>query len=97
MRVPSAAKRNKPFTVSADLVPAYSWPTAPVTFYVQRKSGRTYKPYRSKVALMGAGSTSTRCSASFALPKGTFRIRAKFLDAAHRKGVTNKFKAVQVK
>jgi hypothetical protein len=98
-------KKGRSFTASVKVWPVYNSLLSPVRFKVQRKVG---KKWRAHSTVMGTipGSDSTY---SFALPyskfsakmrikrTGTFRIRAKFADAAHSKATFTGWKTIKVR
>ena len=83
---PSKVKKKKSFALSVKVWPGYGGSVSPVKFIFQQKVGKKWKSVSwgtisSKVA---AGTSSyTRYAGSAKLPKGTFRVRAKFADATH--------------
>jgi hypothetical protein len=96
---PRTARRNRTFTVSAVLKPGYDGFTSPITFYVERKKGGRWRSYRTAggrtpSVLVGA---QTTFKASLQLPAGAFRVRARFLDAAHPRATYTGWKSVTVR
>jgi len=85
--VPASAKVKHSFTVSARLTPMYNGITTPVRFYVEKKaSNGKYKSYTAKTAnrLSNDSGVYSKYSYKFKLSKkGTYKIRARFTDAAH--------------
>jgi hypothetical protein len=95
---PSKPRRNTTFGLTVKLGPDYDGPTSPVKFAVQRKVGKKWKSYRSVATRFSGGTTAyTRFSGSSKLPKGTFRVRASFSDAAHRKAIYTGWKTIKVR
>jgi hypothetical protein len=68
-------------------------------FYLQRKSGGKWRTYgASKAGKLVAGSASySTFYASYKLPRGTYRVRAGFRDAAHPTTKYNRYKSVRVR
>ena len=96
--VPKTAKKKKNFTVAVKVSPDYDSIFTPVRFYVERKSGRRWKKYSSvQSSFAGGSSTYSKFSAKLKLPKATFRVRARFLDAAHPHAKYTSWKTVRVK
>jgi hypothetical protein len=86
--MPSKAKKKKSFALSVRLNPDYNGQLTPVSFYIERYVGRG--KWKSAGAATShfdiSTATYTRYSGSAKLSsKGTYRIRAKFKDAAHTK------------
>ena len=97
MSVPSA-KHGKTFTVSMTMKPAYNGPTCPVKFYVERKVSGHYKSYTTKRnASFYTRTTYSKFTRTLNLPKGTFRVRARFADAAHTTARYNSWHTFSVK
>jgi hypothetical protein len=99
MSAPKYPKHTAYFTASMKLYKGYNSTKSPIRLYVQRKVSGHWKAYTSKAAgLKTTPSNSySTASAKFKLPKGTFRIRARFLDAAHKTAKYNSYKTVYVK
>jgi hypothetical protein len=108
LAVPKSAKHSKSFKVSVVVTPAYnafSWP--PVRFVIDRKVGSTFRgfssvsgrnPYPYYYAMyMQPTSGPTKVVGSMRLPRGTYRIRASFRDAAHPTAIYGLPKTVVVK
>jgi hypothetical protein len=97
LSVPSKAKKNKKFGISVRLSPLYSGYHPTVVFVVERRSGK-FKPYTTVKSVWGyTKATYEPFSGTVKLPKGTFRIRAKFTDAAHKTPTYSAYKQVVVK
>lgn len=96
---PSRAKRNKSFKVSSTLIGQFDELNVPVSFVVTRKSGHVFKPYKTLKATLVSRSDASHAlfSKSLSLPKGTYRVRARFLDAAHSTPLDNVPRTVTVK
>lgn len=103
MTAPSKTRLYKAFTVSAKLTPAYNGPTSPVRFYVQRKVSGRWKSYGSVAGKFSTeAKTYTKFTASlqthsFRMPIGTYRVRARFTDAAHKTPKYSSYKTFYVK
>ena len=102
MTVPKAGtpRKNKAFTVSASVAPDYDGLTSPMTFYVQRylnKKWRTYGAAHAGVLAPGGTVSKTPFKTSLKLPAGTFRVRARFMDAGHPSAKYTAWKTVKVK
>jgi hypothetical protein len=95
---PKKAKKNKAFKVLAALSLNYDALVSPIRFLVQRKVGRSWKAYKSWAGkpLNDSDIDYTPFSATVKLPKGSFRVRAKFADAAHAATYSG-YKTVTVK
>ena len=96
---PKTAKKNKSFGVACSVAPVYDGLASPIRFYAQRKSGSTWKAYKNVAGGLADDSSATRTpfKASFKLPKGTYRVRARFVDAAHKTAKYSGWKSVKVK
>jgi hypothetical protein len=96
---PKTAKKNKAFNVGVVLTPDYDGLSSPIKFVVERRSGSKWKPYKTVTGGLAAGGSATRTpmKASLKLPKGTFRVRARFADAAHPAAKYTGWKTVTVK
>jgi hypothetical protein len=97
--VPGSKKKGKAFTVSVKVWPGYNSVFSPIKFEVQRKVGKKMKSY-STVNSDGVGDDSryTKFAAKVKIKKkGTFRIRAKFSDAAHAKATYTGWKTIKIK
>jgi hypothetical protein len=96
---PSSAKKTRSFKVSTTLIGQFDQLNVPVSFLLTRKSGRSFKPYRTVKATLTRRSDGqhTVFSASLKLPKGTYQVRARFLDAAHSTPLKNLPRTVTVK
>lgn len=82
--VPKKAKKKTNFTVAVNVSPDYDSFSSPIRFYVERKSGKKYKKYSNVGSSIYGGSSSfTKFTAKLKLPKGTYRVRARFTDAVH--------------
>ncbi len=97
----SKQKANKSFNVSTKIYPRYNGSRMPIKFYIQKKKSGKWRSYASKsgtiLVLATPPTTYTKVQASLSLPRGTYRIRAKFADAAHPKAKYNSYKTVYVK
>jgi hypothetical protein len=83
--VPKSVKHKKSYTVGVNVLPSYNGLTSPIKFYIERKSGKRFKPYGSLgVNKLSGNSSYTRFSGTGTISKaGTYRVRGKFTDAAH--------------
>jgi hypothetical protein len=98
LTVPKTAKKSKSFSVSVRLSPDYDAILTPVRFYVERKSGSKWKKYKSfSTSITGGSVYYTKFSAKLKLPRGSFRVRARFADAAHPSVKYSSWKSVKVK
>jgi hypothetical protein len=96
LSVPSSKKKNTAFTVSASLSSPYNSLGSPITFQIERRVGKKFKPY-SSVTGKFANAASVKSTASIKIKKkGTFRIRVKLADAAHSASYT-KYKTIKIK
>lgn len=87
MSAPGSVKHGKSCTVSVKTYPAYNSLSSPIKFVVQRKSGKKWKAYGSApgkftAQFLSGGSSKSTASLKFA-KRGTYRVRARFMDAAH--------------
>ncbi|MDR3685496.1 MAG: hypothetical protein P4L93_00830 [Coriobacteriia bacterium] len=98
MVAPSRAKKTRSFKVSSTLIGQFDEFNVPVSFLVMRKSGRLFKPYRTVKATLASRTDGrhTLFSARLKLPKGTYQVRARFLDAAHSVPLKNLPRTVTV-
>ena len=96
---PSTVKPSKSFSLSVKLTPAYNGPTSPIQFRIYRKASGHWKYYKSVNALTVDDRylTYTRFARSTSLPKGSFRVRASFRDAAHPAYAYTGYKYISVK
>jgi len=98
MTAPTYAKPYTWFSVACALTPAYDGPTSPIKFVVQRKVSGVWKYYATKNSVVSAAKpTYTTFRVSLKLPKGTFRVKAAFKDAAHPTTKYNAYKTIYVK
>jgi hypothetical protein len=95
---PKSKKKNAKFAVSVKLSRAYNSLGSPVQFQVQRKLGKKWKSYSTAVGSAGLVAYPVKYSAKVKIKKkGTFRIRAKFSDAAHSKARYTAWKTIKIK
>jgi hypothetical protein len=100
MDAPKYAVRNHWFKLTATLKGTFDQLASPVTIVVQRKVGRWWRAYRTMKPIFNirdadyAGAVPMR--ANLRLPKGTFRTRAVFSDAAHPKAQYNAWRTVTI-
>jgi hypothetical protein len=95
--VPAKAKKNKKFAISVVFTPDYDGFVSPSRFYLERKSGKHFKKYKYlNATILDGTATWTKMGTTTKLPKGTFRIRARFIDAVHPATFT-KWKTLKVK
>lgn len=96
--VPKSAKKKRSFTVSVKAVPDYDSLFSPIRFYIERRSHGIWKKYGYSKGLLADGSwLYQRFAAKLKLPKGKFRVRARFTDAAHPNPLRTVWKQVEVK
>ncbi len=100
--VSSKQKVRKSFNVSTKISPRYNGARVPVKFEVQRKVSGRWKAYTSKTGIIAfsltAPSTYTKVQAPFSFSKaGSYRIRARFADAAHKTPKYTSYKGFSVK
>lgn len=95
--VPSKAKKNAWFTVSAYLGPTYLRTGKPVTLVAQKRVGAAWK-HTMKVSVAGkdVAGNATKFSARAKLASGLWRIQARFADVDH-KTMTTVWKNLRVK
>lgn len=96
---PSSAKRSHSFSVSVKMWPGYNGPVTPVRFYFDRKiTSKRYKSYGYVWGTMSTFSTYSKFVATTKLKtKGTYRIRARFSDAAHSKSLYTAYHTIKIK
>ena len=96
--VPVSATHGKSFGVSVKIAPGYNSPSSPLRFYLEKKSGGVFKPVTWTGAFMTWASTGTssKGSAKFSRGKGTYRIRARFKDAAHASAKYTSWKTIKI-
>jgi hypothetical protein len=98
LSAPKMAKRRKSFTISTTLTGKYVQLTPPLWFIVERRSGAKWRSYGAATPTWGAGSgDSATLFTRLKLPKGVFRIRARFRDAAHLQPIYNGWKTVTIR
>ena len=99
LKAPKSAKHAKPFWVTARLAPnSYDSFGMPLRFYFERKSHGKWKPFSSKAPWIDDNldfhySVGVRTK----LPRGTFRVRCRFMDAAHPTPVYTSWRAMTVR
>jgi hypothetical protein len=84
--VPSKAKKSKSFSVTVRVNPQYDGASSPVRFTITRWNAKkkAYLGYSSASSKANyIASNYTRYAASMKLPKGLFKITARFSDASH--------------
>jgi hypothetical protein len=96
MRAPKTAKRKRRFSVSASLAD-YNGFVTPIRFVLDRKVRGKWRPYSSAAAHDAFDIKSWTYESRLRLPRGTFRIRARFKDAAHPVAQYNRWKTIVVK
>jgi hypothetical protein len=97
--VPKSKKRKAKFTIFVRTNPRYNGFTSPVRFQIERRKSGKWRPFSS------VGSSRTEDDSSYSKflarlklsKKGTYRIRAKFSDAAHAKSVFSSWKTIKIK
>jgi hypothetical protein len=96
--VPASVTHGKSFSVSVKTTPAYNSPSSPLRFYIEKKTGGVWKASTWTTAFMTWASTGTssKGSVKYALGKGTYRIRARFKDAAHTTSTYTGWKSITV-
>jgi hypothetical protein len=99
--VPKTVRAGRFFKVSTTLQSdnVFDEFSVPVRFVVQRKSGRWWRSYLTVVADAKPDFSSRRLAvwSSIRLPKGAYRIRARFSDAAHPKATFNPWEVLRVR
>jgi hypothetical protein len=96
--VPSAMAKNRRFAVSVSTWPTYNGFTSPIRFQIDRRSHGVWRAF-SSIASDGidVGTTHTRFTGRMRLKAGTYRIRARFSDAAHARAQYTAFRTVRVR
>jgi hypothetical protein len=101
MYTPSSARHGRYFSVSAKTFPAYNSLRSPIKFVVERKSGKRWKAYGTAAGKFTSeflSGTSSKSTARLKLAKkGTYRVRARFADAAHPVAKYSTWRTVKVK
>lgn len=99
MVVPKSIRRYKTLTASVSIAPGYDSSVSPIRMCVQRLVSGHWKAYTSKAAKATVGSaTYSKFSARIKFSRrGTFRVRARFMDAAHKTPKYNRYKKFYVK
>lgn len=97
--VPKTKKRRSQFAVSVRTNPRYNGFVSPVRFQIERRTSGKWRAFSSKGGrLAEEGERYSRCSAKMKLTKrGTYRIRAKFADAAHPKATFTGWRTIRVR
>jgi hypothetical protein len=97
--VPKSKKRRAKFTISVRTNPRYNGFASPVRFQIERRKSGTWRPFTSAgSSLAEDGSSYSKFVARVKLSKkGTYRIRAKFSDAAHAKSGFSTWKSIKIK
>jgi hypothetical protein len=100
LSAPKTARHRRPFGVEVTLYGI--WDQAgemPVWFVVERWSRGKWRRYSAAAPSTGFGDPNARftLSTSLRLPRGSFRIRTRFKDAAHPTALYNRWKYVSVK
>ena len=98
LAVPVSATHGKSFGVSVKIAPGYNSPSSPLRFYLEKKSGGVFRPVTWTGAFMTWASTGTssKGSAKFTRGKGTYRVRARFKDAAHPTAKYTGWKTIKI-
>lgn len=98
LTAPKRVKHKRAFTVSAALNGEWDSSVVPVRFEVQRKAGRKWKAAGSTTGKLAGSSLSfTKFSASLKITKkGSYRVRARYQDAAHPGVAYDKWKSVTI-
>jgi hypothetical protein len=99
LTVPKSARHNRKFNVSVKVLPRYNSLGSPIKFQIQRKSGRRWRTYataRSEMTVLAQGYTKFGTSLKIKR-KSTYRIRARFSDAAHARYKYTGYKAIKIK
>ena len=99
MSAPSKVKRKKYFKVGATLSGHTDQFNVPVRFVFQRRSRGRWRTYKTLKPFWSTAYDPERYPyrVTLKLPKGTFRVRASFADAAHPKAKYNAWKEVVFK
>jgi hypothetical protein len=96
MRGPSRAKRKRAFWVDTKLSD-YNGFITPVRFMIDRKVHGRWRGYSSILGNGDSPGESWHYYAKLRLPRGTFRVRARFRDAAHPTALYNRWKTITVR
>jgi hypothetical protein len=96
---PSKAKKNAKIALGVSMTPDYDGITSPIRFYIDKKKGKKFKALTWVAGAFSAGNASySRYTGSVKLPKGTYRVRARFTDAANSAVYyPKKYKTITVK
>jgi len=99
LSVPSVVRKNRWFKASVVLDGVYDELNLPVTFLVQRKVGRWWKTYRSvqPAYTMKVLAPHSPFRVNLRLPRGLFRARVRFAEAANRAPTYDSWKAIVVR
>ena len=99
LSVPTSAKPNTVVSVSVKITPGYNSPTSPLRFYLDKKTKSGWSSSSRATAYMkwAPTGTSSKGSARFPVTKGTYRVRARFKDAAHPTAKYTRWKSIVVK
>jgi hypothetical protein len=96
LHAPGRAKRRRAFWVDAKLSD-YNGFTSPVRFMIDRKVRGRWRGYSSALGQGDSTGESWHYFAKLRLQRGTFRVRARFKDAAHPSAQYNGWKTIVVK
>ena len=96
--VPSKLQKRKAFKVSVTLTPKYDALAAPIWIPIERMVGTVWTRYSSATMLTPRVIPAFgKAWGTMKLPKGMYRIRAKFSDAAHPNGVRGPWRTIVVR
>jgi hypothetical protein len=94
---PSTAKKGRSYKLSLTLKPGYNGPVSPIKYVIQRRVSGHWKSYSTVSSSYASGSsTYSRFTRAVKFSKtGTYRVRARFDDAARPVAYTS-YKTIKV-
>ena len=101
LSAPTSAKKQKAFKVSVTLIGEFDQLNIPVRFVVEHKVRGKFKAFSTVKPKLANGGDAQHVPfyQNFKLSRGTYRIRARFVDAAHSTPIYNlgSWKTITVK
>jgi hypothetical protein len=96
--VPPTKAKNRRFAVSVCTWPTYNGFTSPIRFQIERRSHGVWRPFSSVASnWVEIGTTRSQFTGRMRLKVGTYRIRAKFSDAAHSSAQYTAFRTIRIR
>jgi hypothetical protein len=96
--VPPTKAKNRRFAVSVCTWPTYNGFTSPIRFQIERRSHGVWRPFSSVASSwVELGTTRSQFTGRMRLKAGTYRIRAKFSDAAHSSAQFTAFRTIRIR